>query len=288
MEKLPLDLSKLLYLRFTSLYGEKFTRNYPSDQLVELWWEDWSEGLAGIKPESIKDAIQHCRTNLEWPPSLAEFRRICEQSSGVPSVSEAMDMAIRRDFSHPIVSIAYDKVGSWAMKNDKQEVLRTKFQEAYTNALNEFRQHPAETWQKLEEFNSRKALPEPLPKILTKDECKTFRQRLAEYEVKAKADKAKLTPQDHPTWEKDKIMRGHKNFDENVFNDRREYLIGMDEYVANSLSHEDKYDRIRYLREIEAQEYVKKMNPGGCEQEINKTSSRAYNGPRKVYKHWND
>jgi hypothetical protein len=54
MEKLPLELTKILYMLFASTYGEKFVKNHPTDQFVQLWWEEWSEGMAGIDPAHIK------------------------------------------------------------------------------------------------------------------------------------------------------------------------------------------------------------------------------------------
>lgn len=287
MQKLPLELTKLLYMRFASTYGDKFVKNHPTDQFVELWWEEWSEGMAGIDPTHIKEGLSYCRLNLEWPPSIAEFRRICEQNSGVPSSSHALQMAIRKDFSHPIVSIAYDKVGSWAMKNDKEAVLNGKFQAAYIEALNEFRKNPNECWGLLENFNTRQALPVPPSKVPSSDEIIGWRERFARYNEMAKADKAKLTPKDHPQWQKENIVRGSKLFDENVYNERKRYLLGVDEITAGTLPQEDWYDRVRYMREIEMMDRLKDNPPRGDTPE-KKMPPRAYNGGKRVYDRWND
>lgn len=142
MNNLPVELVKLLYLRFTTLYGERFTRNYPTDELIRLWWEDWAEGLSGIHPMHIKQALSYCRMNVDWPPSLSEFRRYCERASGLPSIDETFTLAIRREFNHPIVKMVFDKVGSWAMSHDSESVLRKKIKEVYSQCLNDFRKDP--------------------------------------------------------------------------------------------------------------------------------------------------
>lgn len=288
MEKLPLELTKLLYMRFASTYGEKFVKNHPTDQFVQLWWEEWSEGMAGIDPKHIKEGLSFCRLNLEWPPSIAEFRRICEQNAGVPTVDDALQLAIRREFTHPIVSIAFDKVGSWAMKNDKAQELKGKFQIAYTYALNQFRVNPNETWKQLEQFNEKLLLPEPPPKIPSPQECKKFSERLAEYQAMAKEAKSKLEVKDHPIWPKKAITRGHKQFDQRIYDERKDYLLKVDEYVAGTLSSEDWYDRIRYKREIEGIEAIKNNTPGVDTPQQEKTSHKRYTASKTVYQNWNN
>ncbi len=288
MEKLSLELTKILYMRFASTYGEKFVRHHPNDQFVQLWWEEWSEGMAGINPNHIKDGLSYCRLNLEWPPSIAEFRRICEQASGVPTILEAMQSAIRREFTHPIVSMAYERVGSWAIKNDKQELFQRKFQEAYTASLNVFRLSPDESWKQLEQFNEKLLLPEPPPKNPTQQERKSFSENLAAYRKKAEKEKANEPATTHPIWQKDTITRGHRNFDENINNERIKYLIGVPEFLANTLSSDDWYDRIRYLRELEGREAVKNNIPASGVPPLNKTSPRSFNGAKVVYNRWGD
>lgn len=139
MEKQAVNIGKLLYMRFTVTYGDRFTHNHPTDEFVNCWIEEWNEGLADIEHMHIKDALQHCRLTFEWPPTLAEFRKICEQSAGIPTAEQAMQAAIRRDFYHPIIKLAYDKIGSWDMRHDTQAALLKKFKTAHQEALKTFR-----------------------------------------------------------------------------------------------------------------------------------------------------
>src|SRR2546427_11615711 len=113
MNKLSMELTKLLYARFCSIYADKFVKSYSTPEFIQVWWEEWSEGMAGIDPNHIKEGLSYCRLNLEWPPSIAEFRRICEKASGIPSADESLKLAIRREFNHPVIKLAFDKVGSW-------------------------------------------------------------------------------------------------------------------------------------------------------------------------------
>ena len=288
MEAFNLLHAKALYLRFCAIYGDKFVKPYHDEDFKSIWYAEWSSGLVGIDVSLIKGCLEYCKTNMEWTPSIAEFRRYCEQSSGMPSASEALQSAIRKDFHHPIIAIAYDKVGSWAMKNDKESVLAVKFQNAYAEALNQFRKNPEECNKQLEQFNERQALPEPPSKIPSQEEIIGWRERLAKYQEMAKADKAKLETKDHPEWDKNKITRGGKGYDEAYFNERKRYLIGMDEYLAGTIPREDWYDRICFLREIEGMESIKNNPPRVDVPPREKVQPRAYNGPSRAYNKWSD
>jgi hypothetical protein len=115
--------AKALYLRFSIIFGEKFTKSYHDEEFKDIWYSEWVSGLAGIDVSFIKDALDYCKLNLEWAPSLAEFRRICEKASGFPDPSEIMKAAIRGDFYHPIIKLIYDKIGSWEMKRATEKDL---------------------------------------------------------------------------------------------------------------------------------------------------------------------
>ena len=139
MTVINLDLAKKLYIRFATLYGEKFTKNHVNDEYVKIWWQDWAEGLLGIDVTHVKNAVDYCKLNLEWPPSLAEFIKICEKSSGMPTYYEAMQAAIRRDFYHPIIKILFDRIGSWDIQHDNEEVLLRKFKQLHSEEANKYR-----------------------------------------------------------------------------------------------------------------------------------------------------
>lgn len=288
MEPFSITHAKLLYCRFSVIYGDKFVKANHDNYFKSIWYEEWTSGMTGICVSAIKDALAYCKINLDWSPSIAEFRRICENANGVPSSSAALQSAIRREFNHPIVSIAYEKVGSWAMKNDKEGILAGKFQVAYTEALNEFRVAPNKAWEILEKANKQCALPEPLSKIPSAAECKKFSERLVQYREMAKEAKSKLEAKDHPTWPKEAITMGHGQFNESIYNERRSYLLKTDEYLAGTLSRDDWYDRIRYKRELEAQEAIKNNKPRVDEQVNEKTQQSRYSSPRSVYNNWNN
>lgn len=140
MEKFNLEMAKALYLKFSVIYGEKFFKNYRTEQIIEIWWDEWVSGMKGIDPKSIKAALNECKLTLEWPPSIAEFRHICEKVSGVLSSEKIMKLAINRDFNDPIVKYVFEKIGSWNFSHDGEKELLKKINEARKDYLSNVRQ----------------------------------------------------------------------------------------------------------------------------------------------------
>lgn len=144
MNKSNLDLAKLLALRFKTIWGHKFTKDFDSEIAINAWYEDWAEIFIGQSNDSIKSALQYCKQNLTWPPSIAEFISFCEKASGTPDCDEALRLALKHDLSHPLVKAVCDKVGSFALRNDKEEILSKKFKTAYEDCLRDFRKNTVE------------------------------------------------------------------------------------------------------------------------------------------------
>jgi hypothetical protein len=132
------DIVHGIYLKFSVIYGERFLKNITTDELVLLWCHEWEKSLVTVPLECIRKALDECTTTFDWPPTLSEFIKLCHKPLGVPSFEEAFRLAARRDKSHPLVQIAYDKVGSWDMQNSKEPTLRPKFKAAYQEALKEY------------------------------------------------------------------------------------------------------------------------------------------------------
>jgi hypothetical protein len=161
-----LEHSKALYLRFCMIYGDKFTKNYHDVDFKDLWYREWHEGLASVDVNGIKDALSFCRENLEWPPSIAEFRNICLKNSGVPSAAQIMRRAIDGNFEHPLTRMVYDKVGGWAFKQDTEKLLFTKINEVYKTCLSEYSSDTKFAHARHQLLQGTKALPNPDSKIL--------------------------------------------------------------------------------------------------------------------------
>jgi|ERR1700722_681562 len=128
-----------LYSRFCMIFGDKFVKAYHNESFVNGWINEWAESLNGIDIKYIKSGIEHCKNKLEWPPSIAEFIGICDKLSGFPTYESTLQAAIRKEFTHPIIKLTYDSVGSWSMSHDNEDILYKKFKIAYDDAVTTFR-----------------------------------------------------------------------------------------------------------------------------------------------------
>lgn len=261
MKEFSIGHAEMLYLRFSAIYQDKFVKSYHSDEFKKIWYEEWVSALAGIDVGLIKGVLEHCKLNLHWPPSMEEFRKLCEKALGIPSCAACLEGAIRGEFIHSIAYAAYIKVGSWAMQHDKEEVIRKKFDAAYQLSLNEFRVNPIQINKLLEVHLNKPILIEHQKH--TVDEIKGFKERIKEYQERAAIDKANTEKMNHPKWENNRHRREAKQFSQEIFKKRRDYLLNLTDLEANTLDQESWYDRIKYCRELEGMEYLNKIGYTG-------------------------
>jgi len=139
MTKYSRDVIKKLYAHFSSIWGNSFISNHKNEGSIKLWVEEWYIGLAGVPVETFKEALDHCRITMEWSPSIAQFRKLCEKASGMPSEEEIYLCVIKPDFKHPLVQLVRDRLGSWAISRDTEKDLKKKFKAAYCEELAKYR-----------------------------------------------------------------------------------------------------------------------------------------------------
>ena len=126
-------------MRFATAYGTKFTSIHTTPEILEIWYREWMEALAGIDKELVVQAFNECKAQSEWPPSMAEIIKKCDQKLGLPNIHDAIQLAISQKFDHPIVKELYDRLGSWSLKNDTEKAILSKAKLYYPEILSEFR-----------------------------------------------------------------------------------------------------------------------------------------------------
>ncbi len=288
MNIFSLEHAKVLYLRFCAIYDYKFVKIYHDEDFKSLWANEWSSALSTINPNVIKDSLDYCKKNLDWPPSIAEFIKICESHSGVPSLDESINFSTRREFKHPIVLMCYEKVGSWSMKNDSAKELRIKFGHAYIDSLNKFREDAADSWQYLEDYNAKaKELPSP-SKIPSTSESKAFRECMNKCQELLQSKKIAGGGKTYKEYDAYKIKKGHAAFEQSIFDEYKTYLMSIHETETMILPPAYAYDRMRFIAQREQPELLRQQGfvPPTERSDDTKSSGRRNNGPQKVYKAW--
>lgn len=281
-----------LFAKFRGRYGNLWTSRASCDDDWEFIMEDWLEELSKFTLDQVRAAINKSLSAFkEYPPTLGQIIDLCLKESGVPSQQEVIRAMVARDFSHPLVKIIYDKLGSWTLINAKSDEIERKVKEHYITATSEFHVDPQKAWTQLEDFNAKpKELPAP-EKTMTAEERKGFKERMAEYQKKVEEEKERIKDKRQKEFDYTKLQPGSRDFDQLLFSEYKAYLIGIPETMVLSLSVTDAYARMKFLSMVDQSELLKKAGYIPPKERDGfaspKASDRSNAGkPVKMYKNW--
>ena len=191
-------------------------------------------------------------------------------------------MMINKDFSHPIVKIVYDKIGSWKLSNGTEKEIKQKVEEIYPQAIIEFKNNPSECWDALNAHKAQLALEAPIPdKIPSSFERMSFNQRMEEYLKKANEEKAAHGESFIPEFDPKKT-----NKDGEQYQDYCKYLFSIPDHHALTLPSRYAYDRIRLRTKAETENHLHESGyiPDNLRQHSERRTKSK--GPTKDYKAW--
>ena len=277
-----------LFAGFRGRYGNLWTSRATCDEDWEYIMVDWLEQLSKFSIEQVRAAVNKTLTEFkEFPPTLGQLVDLCMKESGVPSQQEVIRLMVARDFSHPLVKMVYDKIGSWTLTNGKSEEIERKVKEHYSESRSNFYIEPEKSWAQLESFNAKpKELPAP-SKIPTTSESKSFKECMAKCQEILRDKKIAGGGQTYKHFDETKIKQGHKDFDQAVFDEYKEYLMGIPETETMILPPIYLLARNRFLNMRDQKAWLLKQ---GYIEEKNRTpqeQGRTGNGkPTRMYKNW--
>lgn len=275
-----------LFAKFESVWGHSWRSRIKNDDLWESCEADWLDGLKSFNLEVLRKAVKEAILKYPtFPPTLGQFIDLCLANSGIPLECDVLQAMMRKCFNHPIEKICYDKVGSWVVAHASESDLKQKLSVAYREAIYLYLKSPDECQLKLKNYINSQVKELLYEKPTSKADFKSWRERYAEWQAKAEEDRKSQDYILHPAYEQDQISIGNKNFDENKFKERKNYLINLSERDGASLDPASWYDRVRYLREIEAQNHL--LQNAYQDTTNNENSHQQPSNARKtVFKDW--
>jgi hypothetical protein len=120
-------LINALFARFMSIYGHKFKSAFETEDELRIAKREWALSLSGYGEKELVLAVNHCKENFSWMPSIADFLKILRQYTsdlGVPDLRAAYQEACRHahhplehQWSHPIVYWSGRAVGWFELRN---------------------------------------------------------------------------------------------------------------------------------------------------------------------------
>lgn len=126
-------------MRFEGIYGLAWTSRHSNGTAWKIAKDEWGNALSGIDPAIIRLALTELRDSGEqFPPTLPKFLNICRDRSGIPDQETTYQLAIRKEFNHPIIRLCFNKIGSWELSRGLDKDLRKIFPKVYKEAVNEF------------------------------------------------------------------------------------------------------------------------------------------------------
>ena len=131
------EAGSVLYARFSSIWGRRFTEQFDDELAVKVWIEEWGTMVCSHGRPVVRKAIDICKMSLDWPPVMSEFLKICREAAGEPDFESAFQMAIRRDFSFPLVEQAFKRLDSWKFRHATEKESRSMFSDALELCLKE-------------------------------------------------------------------------------------------------------------------------------------------------------
>lgn len=283
MSEITTDTINRMFKKFTSMYGNAWTSRHKVDEDIAFSVQLWLKELKRFDLKTLYKAFADCTdSSKDHPPSLPKLVDACWKHVGVPDCTTSLHNCLRKQFNHPVDMMLYEKIGSWALRNDSERTLMKKATNVYHELLSSFKSDPVRFYDKLTQLEQKGFHEEP-EGLLTDSEKACFAKPTANV-----SSATNPNPTVHPVWDKDKVNEYNRNFCENTANERKKYLISLNEQESVSLSPIDYYDRSRYLMQIIANKHLDKVGhipevKTGYEQ---KNKGKNSGKPAKVYKYW--
>ncbi|MEJ2042745.1 MAG: replication protein P [Reinekea sp.] len=139
-------LINMIFARFHHIYTHRFESAYADETTLMQAKREWALSLSGISPQWIEHALERCKKEHAWPPTIAEFLKLAQpapESIGLPSVSEAYQEAchksnapVEHQWSQVCVQLAARNTGYFLLRSEPERISRPLFEKAYLALVN--------------------------------------------------------------------------------------------------------------------------------------------------------
>lgn len=131
----------MIFARFHHIYTHRFESAYGDESTLNMAKREWAMSLLGTSTEQIEFALERCKREYAWPPTIAEFLKLLEpnpEDLGLPSVELAYQEAclhahdpLQHTWSHPCVQLAARDTGYFKLRNDAERTTKPIFKATY-------------------------------------------------------------------------------------------------------------------------------------------------------------
>lgn len=135
----------MIFARFHHIYTHKFESAYGDESTLTQAKREWAYSLAGTPAHLVEYALERCKLEFSWPPTIADFVQLLQpqpESLGLPGSREAYLEACQnshspanRHWSHAAVHLAARDVGFFRMRTEAERYSWPPFEKAYQDRV---------------------------------------------------------------------------------------------------------------------------------------------------------
>ena len=112
-----------------AIFGAKWSRMIDSDEGYIIALDQWLKGLDGFNAKEITLAVERCRNSSDYVITLPRFKFFAK---GLYDPDTALALAVKHDFRHFAIQIAYnDCGGAWFFRTHSERDVYSKFRRIY-------------------------------------------------------------------------------------------------------------------------------------------------------------
>jgi len=121
----------MIFARFMAIYGHKFKSCFETENEIRIAKREWALSLRGYGERELVMAIDHCKAQLAWMPTISEFLEIVRTKTGdfgLPSCRVAYEEAcfhalhpLEHKWSHPAVYQAGRATGWFELRGEPED-----------------------------------------------------------------------------------------------------------------------------------------------------------------------
>ncbi|MDN3650628.1 replication protein P [Reinekea marina] len=134
-------LINMIFARFHHIYTHRFESAYGDETTLNQAKREWAMSLAGMTEVQLEFALERCKREHAWPPTIAEFLKLLQptpESLGLPSLDQAyLEASVNAHhpqahrWSHVCVQLAAQQVSYHALRSEAERITKPVFKNAY-------------------------------------------------------------------------------------------------------------------------------------------------------------
>lgn len=135
----------MIFARFHHIYTHRFESAYGDETTLNQAKREWAITLSGTSTHLVEYAMERCKREHAWPPTIAEFLKLLQptpESLGLPSPEAAYAEAClhsheasNHTWSHICVQLAARSVGGFKLRSEAEKLTRPAFLSAYQQLI---------------------------------------------------------------------------------------------------------------------------------------------------------